>query len=151
MRPNELLADGLACTASNISSSFCTFRLPRPTCVGDMNAPVFFILFCIIINTCLLCCLRSGYRAIYSSDAVRAFPLQTQYIKCILECSEWVNRAFSFRRYQYFSVGTNVNLKSMKCEFLLVSLYRPGHTNKRNKIKSETVANRITVCLRILF
>lgn len=61
-----ILTEGLAYTASNASSSFCTLSLPWPMCAGGMNALDFARTAVCCCNTHLLSCLRSGYQCWYS-------------------------------------------------------------------------------------
>jgi hypothetical protein len=146
----------LPCTASNTSSSSCSLLLLQPTRVFIMNAPLFFFLSCTIANKCLLCCLRSGYRRLYSFNAALTSTSQKQYTKSILKCSAWVNRAISFRCFTTFvsELMWTINQCSMSSFLWRYECPATVTKGKRQSVrlgKSETVANRINLCLHIQF
>lgn len=85
----QVLVYGVACTASNTSSSICTFCLPQPVHASGMNAPVSLKMWC---TTAHVCWAASSLDTNIGIPSMK-LPPQMLYMKCILVYSAVVNHA----------------------------------------------------------
>jgi hypothetical protein len=128
----QVLVNGLACTASSISSS------PHLVCHGQCVlvawTRVSFRLQYTTTNTSVVLLLIWILMLAFLNAAL-TFPSQKPYTKCILGYSTLINYTLSFHYYHYLAIRSNVGHKKMQYKLYLVMKASPHEHNHKKSLR----------------